>query len=468
VWGIFFPALLLSTIIFLALVLACGFSPAYSQPSNPVLTIETIFSGLETPIAMAFLGSDDFLVIEKDKGTVQRVTNGELAEEPLLDVDVANQVEQGLLGVAVSKNLPNNKTYVFLYYTEAKESELLEGGEEENGGEAVQEIDEKSDINEVEEQSSIGNSGDGGEPIGNRLYRYELSRDGTRLVNSELLLDLPYEPGPAHNGGSIAIGGPNNNNVCVIIGSLEVPPLNEGTGNNLAQNVQGGEKPDGRSGIICVTQDGQKIESDSTETETMGAGGIIGNEHPLDMYYAYGIRNSLGLTFDPLTGNLWDTENGGFDEINLVESGFNSGFSAITGSSLNDENKDEFDEDELVDFNGNGKYSDPELDIGLHMVPTAIVFLNSDAFGEEYENDMFVASYRGTIYHFDLDESRTELVLDGDLEDKIADTQEELEDATFADNIGGITDLKVGPDGYLYVVLHDRGEIVRIVPKEGI
>ena len=142
-----------------------------------------------------------------------------------------------------------------------------------------------------------------------------------------------------------------------------------------------------------------------TETETMGDGGIIGNEHPLDMYYAYGIRNSLGLTFDPLSGNLWDTENGGFDEINLVESGFNSGFSAITGSSLNDENKDEFDEDELVDFNGNGKYSDPELDIGLHMVPTAIVFLNSDAFGEEYENDMFVASYRGTIYHFDLDET---------------------------------------------------------------
>ena len=38
---------------------------------------------------MAFLGSDDFLVIEKDKGTVQRVTNGELAEEPLLDVDVS-------------------------------------------------------------------------------------------------------------------------------------------------------------------------------------------------------------------------------------------------------------------------------------------------------------------------------------------------------------------------------------------
>jgi glucose/arabinose dehydrogenase len=45
------------------------------------------------------------------------------------------------------------------------------------------------------------------------------------------------------------------------------------------------------------------------------------DNHPLNMYYAYGIRNSFGLDFDPLTGNLWDTENGPEygDEINLVE-----------------------------------------------------------------------------------------------------------------------------------------------------
>ena len=48
--------------------------------------------------------------------------------------------------------------------------------------------------------------------------------------------------------------------------------------------------------------------------------GLLGQDNPLNMYYAYGIRNSFGIAFDPLTGNLWDTENGpGFgDEINLV------------------------------------------------------------------------------------------------------------------------------------------------------
>jgi glucose/arabinose dehydrogenase len=276
---------------------------------------------------------------------------------------------------------------------------------------------------------------------------------------------LPYQPGPAHNGGSIAIGG-NNSNVCVIIGNLEVPALNNGEGTNLAQNVLDGEEPDGRAGIICVTQNGQRIIQGTSEEQGTGAKGILGDEHPLDMYYAYGIRNSFGLTFDPLTGHLWDTENGGFDEINLVEPGFNSGFSVITGSSLKEDNG-VFSEDDLVDFNGNGKYSDPELDLGRHVVPTAIVFVDSDRLGEEYENDLFVANYYGKIFHFDLDKSRTQLILDEALADKIADTQEELEDVTFAEDIGPITDLKVGPDGYLYATIfeYDDGKIVRILPQ---
>ena len=39
------------------------------------------------------------------------------------------------------------------------------------------------------------------------------------------------------------------------------------------------------------------------------------------------------MDFDPVTGKLWDTENGPDigDEINLVEPGFNSGFNKIDG-----------------------------------------------------------------------------------------------------------------------------------------
>ena len=51
-------------------------------------------SGLDTPTTMAFLGPNDILVLEKDKGTVQRVVNGKTLGEPLLDVNVANSVER--------------------------------------------------------------------------------------------------------------------------------------------------------------------------------------------------------------------------------------------------------------------------------------------------------------------------------------------------------------------------------------
>ena len=80
------------------------------------------------------------------------------------------------------------------------------------------------------------------------------------------------------------------------------------------------------AGILRVNQDGHAVKSKANEY-------LLGNTHPLNKYYAYGIRNSFGMDFDPVTGYLWDTENGpGFgDEINLVGPGFNSGWSEIQG-----------------------------------------------------------------------------------------------------------------------------------------
>jgi aldose sugar dehydrogenase len=208
---------------------------------------------------------------------------------------------------------------------------------------------------------------------------------------------------------------------------------------SLVQNVQDGERPDGRAGILRVTQNGEIVDNI----------GILGDQHPLDMYYAYGIRNSFGIAFDPISGKLWDTENGGYDEINLVEPGFNSGFSVITGSSLRDD--EEFNAEDLVNFNGNGKYSDPKLDLGVHIAPTAIAFLHSDKLGIAYSNDMIVGNTDGKIYRFALNDERTELILNGNLADKISDESQELEELIFGQQFGVITDLEVGPTGtYTY------------------
>jgi aldose sugar dehydrogenase len=86
--------------------------------------------------------------------------------------------------------------------------------------------------------------------------------------------------------------------------------------------------------------------------------------------------------------------------------------------------------------------------------------------GAEYVNDMFVTDIvTGRIYHFDLNEERTELVLEGPLADKVAETRDTgIEDIVFGEGFGGISDLEVGPDGYLYVVSLGHGAIYRILP----
>jgi aldose sugar dehydrogenase len=377
---------------------------------------------------MAFLGPDDILVLEKEKGTVQRIVNGKMLPTPVLTVDVATEVERCMCGIAVSKSdSSGGAVYVFLYFTEAEDG----GGEDGDGG------------------------GGSTEPVGNRLYRYEWKNN--QLVNPILLLDLPATPGPRHNGGVVRIGP--DNNVYVIIGDVDGHQTQ-------AQNKESGGEPDGTSGILRVTQDGKPVGI-----------GILGNTHPLNLYYAYGIRNSFGFDFDPITGNIWDTENGPDygDEINLVEPGFNSGWLDITGfpsSSTSSSSDDGFDPEEhdLVSFDGKGKYSDPEFEWTETLGPTAVKFLNSDKLGAEYVNDMFVTDIvTGRIYHFDLNEDRTDLILDGLLADKVAETRDTgIEDIVFAEGFGRVSDLEVGPDGLLYVVSLGHGAIYRILPSTDI
>jgi len=174
-------------------------------------------------------------------------------------------------------------------------------------------------------------------------------------------------------------------------------------------------------------------------------------------YYAYGMRNSFGMDFDPVTGKLWDTENGPWyaDEINLVEPGFNSGWKKVQGLSYvnNSHTKKQFEPGSLVNFDGKGKYSEPEFVSNETLGITAIKFLDSNKLGKKYENDVFVGDFNnGNIYHFDLNSNRTGLLLDGKLADKMANTRDELQDVIFGQGFGAILDIEVGPDGYLYVL----------------
>ncbi|MDQ3967203.1 MAG: PQQ-dependent sugar dehydrogenase [Thermoproteota archaeon] len=406
-------------------------TPPLPDPAlnDPNLRIETVFRGLEFPTAMAFLGEDDILVTEKDSGQVQRIINGELQEEPAIDVPVANNNMRGLLGIAVSHSngvdTENGAQYVFLYFTESG------GGED--GDDWSQGIP----------------------PEGNRLYRYNIASENgdneqIQLVDETLILDLPATPGPRFNGGPVAIGP--DNNVYVIIGTVDHRRTQ-------AQNIIDGPEPDGSSGVIRNTQ----------EDEIEDVPGVISDEVPLNLYYAYGIRSSFGMAFDPVTGNLWDTENGPecCDEINLVEPGFNSGWQKVSGLA---ERQDDFNiEEDLVDFDGRGTYSDPKFVWQQPVAVTGMAFLDSSRLGAEYQDDLFVGDFNhGRLYHFKLNEDRTELILEGDLADRVLDRGDRFDDILFGTGFGGITDVKVGPDGFLYVLAFhaERGSIFKIVPDD--
>src|SRR6476646_5498575 len=235
-------------------------TPSSAGPTvnDPNLKVERVFAGgLQVPTSMAFLGPNDILVLEKNKGTVDRILNGKLLPQPLLQIkNIANEeVEWGLLGIAIDKARidSSSHTYVFLYYTEK-------------------------------------GSADGGEERArNHLYRYELSSDGSRLVNPLLLLNLPAtSPDPDqesnHDGGKVMIGP--DHNIYTAIGDV-------GGHRGQAQNDKDGARLDGTSGILRVTKDGQPVIPDP-----------LGREDPTRTYYASGIRNSTGPDLDAIRGNI--------------------------------------------------------------------------------------------------------------------------------------------------------------------
>ena len=102
---------------FVTLDLGNGVVAQTSQPVmlEPNLAIRVTANNFVTPIAIAFLGRNDgMLVLEKNTGRVKRV-NGTV-ESTVLDLGVNSASERGLLGIAMHPNFPSNPG-VYLFWT---------------------------------------------------------------------------------------------------------------------------------------------------------------------------------------------------------------------------------------------------------------------------------------------------------------------------------------------------------------
>jgi aldose sugar dehydrogenase len=388
------------------------------QPkSEPVLhdnslALELVAQGLDSPTSMRFLDDGTILVVEKNSGQVRAVLDGKLLEEPIAQVEVATGPEQGLLGIAIW-NGSNDTTSVFLYLTENYEDKTT-----------------------------------------NLVYKYIYDENEKTLENKTVILDLPAEPGPFHNGGKIAIG-PDDGYMYAVIGDVS-------SGGGMLDNQIPGRPPNDKSVILRVDGD------TGTPAEDNPFYNYTGDMEKLRRYSAYGIRNSFGMAFDPITGKLWITENGDdiHDEINIVEPGFNSGWHKITGpigrSNITVQN-------DLVIFDG-AKYADPVFSWYTPVGVTDIEFLNSTKLGERYNDNIFVGDINnGNLYFFEVNEDRTGVTFrDPRLLDLVADPvkegkNSELSSLILGEDFGGITDIETGPDGLLYILTYEDGKIYRIM-----
>jgi glucose/arabinose dehydrogenase len=391
------------SVLFLTLILLVIQQSTYADPAlmDSSLKAELVAQGLNSPTSMAFLDQNNILVLEKNSGNVLLVSNGVLQKQPVLKLHVDHTTLtccRGLLGIAVMRDKSGHSQDVFLYY-----SELL----------------------------------DGKDSVRNRLYRY--TWNGTSLVNPVLILDLPATPGPNHPAGKIAIG--LDGYLYTLIGDLN----NEGK----LQNVKDGPDPSDSSVILKV----------SATNGSPGKGNpFTGLSTKMSKYYGYGVRNSFGLAIDPVTGVLWDTENGDkdFDEINLVMPGFNSGWRQLMGPLS--ENK--VSRNDLVRFPGS-RYTDPVFSFAPSLGVTDIQFFNSTKLGDKYTNNVFVGDINhGNLYFFTLNKARTGFVFsqnEQNLLDSIANGERELSEITLGTGFRGITDIKTGPDGFLYILTFDEG-----------
>jgi len=408
-------------------------APARAQTlDDPSLYVETIIDEeLMFATAMAFVAPNDILVLEKS-GTVRRILNGVLQPTPVLTVIVNASFERGLLGIAVNTETPRK---VFLYYTEAVTQD--------------------------------------GTPLGNRVYRYTWNAVAGLLQSPQLLLDLPAIPASNHVGGTLVLGPPGEA-PGVGDGALLYAVIGDLNLNGKLQNNAGGAAPDDSSVILRIRQDGSPAPGNPFTPYCSGATTLTCDENAdcggngpcrleVARYFAYGVRNSFGMAIDPVTGQLWNTENGSdqFDEVNRVTPGFNSGWNQIMGpDALDPEGTGD-----LWNMPGAGStYSDPEFTWTFTIAPTGIAIPVRSALGPAYNGRVLVGDYnRGSLHALPFNKARTgfDFTAHPLLTDLVADNWDERDELTIGVDFGRISDLEFGPDGALYV-LSLLGTVYRI------
>ena len=459
---------------------AQGTAPSVIDPN---LAVREVVSGLTQPTTMAFLGPTHFLICEKGTGRVLRVLDG-MVQGVALDLNVNNFSERGLLGIALHPHFPGNPG-VYLFWTEST-----------SGG----------DTN-VPSATNL---------LGNRVDRFvwngqTLTHEANIIRLRAIQQDANQAERGNHDGGQIKFGpdgklyiffgdngrrGWTQNLACGP--TTTCPPV-------VTDDQFGGPQPDNAhlSGVILrLNDDGTTpVDNPLTATGLSVNAEVAGNIRKI---FAYGLRNSFGMDFDPASGDLWLEQNGddSFSEVDRVEPGMNGGWVQVMGPvsrlaqfkqiettppfvglqqvrwpPTNIASSPEELLSRLVMLPGS-HYSDPEFAWKFETAPAGVGFMRGRELGPQYENDLFIGSavtalQGGQIWRLQITGNRRMVGVDDPrLDDRVADNVAknditESESLLFGRNFGVGTDIRTGPNGNLFVVSLTRGAVYEIFRTTG-
>ncbi|HYP09322.1 MAG TPA: PQQ-dependent sugar dehydrogenase, partial [Bryobacteraceae bacterium] len=429
---------------------------------------------------------------------VKRVINGVVQTAPVLDLAVNSASERGLLSLVLHPNFAANNL-VYVRWTASSTG---------------------ADSNVISEVPLLGN----------RVDRYVWNGAWLAFERNIIQLrarqtdnvEVPGHPGTSnnnengnHNGGVMRFGP--DGKLYIYTGDLgrrgwmQNLPQGPFLTAPLVDDTFGGPAPDNAhlSGVILrLNDDGTTPADNPFFASGMTLGGEVGAN--LARVFSYGHRNGFGMAFDPLSGVLWETENGddSFSELNRVIPGMNSGWIQVAGplSRMAQFKMIETTQygralqqvrypptrlaytpalarSRMFDLPGS-TYVDPDFSWKYEVGPSGTTFVNGVALGAEYNGTLWIGSARsfqqvggtgGSLYRFRLtsDRLRTDLSADARLADRVADnlfrTQKfdptESESLIIGAGFGITPSIEQGPDGNLYVVSLSDGMIYRISRK---
>lgn len=372
-------------VLFFAIPLATIFTPIGSaapqaipiEPLPPGVVIETVVPAANQLVAMDFTPDGRLLYTERisayENGTyvgyVRVVQNNQLLPTPVYAFPVQHEGEQGLLGITVDPDFAVNHS-IWVYFTKQSGAVFCHG-------------------------------------VTNRVVRFILNDDNTVTSEPETLGCFPVsQPAPGiwvtiHNGGNLHFGP--DGKLYISVGNSD----DKNDGVDPAQNLN---SPLGKLHRV------EPVWSLPAPSD---------NPFPGNTLYAYGLRNSFDFDFDPITHQIFATENGDAcdDEINRLLPGYDYGW------------RPNYPCDDATGPNPAYNTIPPLIYWSPSIAPTGLTFYRGDLI-PEWQNDLFMCAFKDSstaLHHFKLNAARTAII-----------------SHTIIAGTNCRTDVLTGPDGALY------------------